>query len=49
MRWTAREALGLEGGGRGFAEEAGWWWRERPRAVERALLPTWPDGREGWG
>lgn len=47
-RWTAKEALGDERGGR-VAREAAEWWRESPRAVERELLPTWPEVRSGQG
>ncbi|KAI9817041.1 MAG: hypothetical protein M1832_004759 [Thelocarpon impressellum] len=42
-RWTAGEALGRWR--RGAPECAKEWWEARPRAVERALLPTWPEGR----
>ena len=46
-RWTATEALGIgRGPYAGMAEE---WWRESPRAVQRELLPTYPEirNREG--
>lgn len=44
-RWTAAEALGK---GKGQISEVGErWWKERPRAVERELLPTFPEIRNG--
>ena len=42
-RWTAAEALG-EGKSR-FAAIADRWWRESPRAIEKDLLPTYPEAR----
>ncbi|KAI9789100.1 MAG: hypothetical protein M1816_006350 [Peltula sp. TS41687] len=47
-RWTAKEALGDRRGGR-FARQAADWWAESPRAVDAALLPTWPEVRNGEG
>ena len=42
-RWTAAECLGL--GKSKFAVEADEWWKERPRAIEKELLPTYPEIR----
>ena len=42
-RWTAGEALG--NGRSHFAEVAERWWRASPRAVQRELLPTYPEVR----
>lgn len=42
-RWTATEALGT-GKGR-YAVIAEDWWRESPRAVDKELLPTFPEVR----
>lgn len=42
-RWTAAEALGS--GSNRFAEMAEKWWRESPRAVDKGLLPTYPEVR----
>ena len=42
-RWTAAEALGW--GRSRFAAEAERWWKESPRAVEKQLLPTYPEVR----
>lgn len=44
-RWTAAEALG-EGKGT-IAELGERFWRESPRAVEKGLLPTYPEVRNG--
>ncbi|KAH0564892.1 hypothetical protein GP486_001708 [Trichoglossum hirsutum] len=44
-RWTAAEALG-RGRGRN-AGEAERWWKESPREVDRDLLPTFPEIRNG--
>lgn len=44
-RWTATEALGK--GRNRFSDEADRWWSESPRAVEKALLPTYPEVRNG--
>ncbi|KAL9008804.1 MAG: hypothetical protein Q9173_006106 [Seirophora scorigena] len=44
-RWTATEALG-----RGKSKVAALgerWWRERPRATEKELIPTFPEIRNG--
>ena len=44
-RWTPLEALGQ---GRGSsAADAERWWKESPRAIERELLPTYPEVRNG--
>ena len=42
-RWTAAEALGS--GSNRCAEMAEKWWRESPRAVDKGLLPTYPEVR----
>ena len=42
-RWTATEALGL--GRSRLAAVAERWWKESPRAVEKELLPTYPEVR----
>ena len=42
-RWTATEALGLGKGQQAVTAEN--WWKERPRAVEKELLPTFPEVR----
>lgn len=44
-RWTATEALGK--GRNRFSAEAERWWKESPRAVEKELLPTYPEVRNG--
>lgn len=44
-RWTASEALAKCKGS--FASEAERWWKESPRAIEKALLPTFPEVRNG--
>ncbi|KAA6411643.1 MAG: cyclin-dependent kinase 10-like [Lasallia pustulata] len=44
-RWTAAEALGK--GRSRFSAEAERWWKESPRAVEKELLPTYPEVRNG--
>lgn len=44
-RWTAAEALGK--GRSKMAEMGGRWWTESPRAVEKELLPTFPEVRNG--
>ena len=44
-RWTAFEALGK---GRGsITADAERWWNESPRAIEKELLPTFPEIRNG--
>ena len=42
-RWTAGEALGI--GKSRFAAAAGNWWKESPRAIDKGLLPTFPEVR----
>lgn len=42
-RWTAAEALGI--GKNRFAAMAEKWWLESPRAVDKELLPTFPEIR----
>lgn len=42
-RWTAADALGL--GKSRYAALAERWWRESPRAIEKELLPTYPELR----
>ena len=42
-RFTAAEALGR--GKSKYAVSADRWWRESPRAIERGLLPTYPEVR----
>lgn len=44
-RWTAAEALGR--GNSRLANLAEAWWKESPRAVNRELLPTFPEVRNG--
>lgn len=44
-RWTAAETLG-KGKGR-VATMGEQWWKESPRAVQRELLPTYPEVRNG--
>lgn len=44
-RWTASAALAKCKGS--FASEAERWWKESPRAIEKALLPTFPEVRNG--
>ena len=44
-RFTATEALGR--GKSKYATSAEQWWRESPRAVEKDLLPTYPEIRNG--
>lgn len=44
-RWTAAEALGL--GKSSYAAMAERWWKESPRAIEKGLLPTFPEVRNG--
>jgi cyclin-dependent kinase 10 len=44
-RWTAMEALGK--GRTRNAGEAERWWKESPREVDRDLLPTFPEIRNG--
>lgn len=44
-RWTAAEALGR--GKTRLANLAEAWWKESPRAVNRELLPTFPEVRNG--
>lgn len=42
-RWTAAEALGI--GKSRFAATAEKWWKESPRAIDKSLLPTFPEVR----
>lgn len=42
-RWTAGEALGI--GKSRFAAMAEKWWKESPRAIDKDLLPTFPEIR----
>ena len=42
-RWTAAEALGI--GKSRFAAMSRKWWQESPRAIEKELLPTFPEVR----
>jgi len=42
-RWTAAEAMGI--GRSRYAAAGEGWWRESPRAVEKELLPTFPEVR----
>jgi len=42
-RWTAAEALGL--GKSSYAAMAERWWKESPRAIDKELLPTFPEVR----
>lgn len=42
-RWTAGEALGT--GKSRFAATAEKWWKESPRAIDKELLPTFPEVR----
>lgn len=44
-RWTAAEALGK--GRSKIAATGEKWWRESPRAVNKELLPTYPEIRNG--
>ena len=44
-RWTPLEALGQCRGSN--AADAERWWRESPRAIEKELLPTYPEVRNG--
>ena len=44
-RWTATEVLGR--GRSKYAATGEDWWKESPRAVERELLPTYPEIRNG--
>jgi cyclin-dependent kinase 10 len=44
-RWTASEALGY--GRSRWAAEAERWWSESPRECKPALLPTYPEVRNG--
>ncbi|MCJ1398730.1 hypothetical protein MMC11_001931 [Xylographa trunciseda] len=44
-RWTALEALGQCRGSN--AADAERWWRESPRAIDKELLPTYPEVRNG--
>lgn len=44
-RYTASEALAKSKGS--FASQAERWWKESPRAIEKALLPTFPEVRNG--
>ena len=42
-RWTAAEALGI--GKSRYAAMSEKWWKESPRAVDKELLPTYPEVR----
>lgn len=42
-RWTAAEALGI--GKTRYAAMSEKWWKESPRAVDKELLPTYPEVR----
>ena len=42
-RWTAAEALGI--GRTRYAAMSEKWWKESPRAVDKELLPTYPEVR----
>ena len=42
-RWTAGEALGI--GKSRSAARAEKWWKESPRAIDKDLLPTFPEVR----
>ena len=42
-RWTAAEALGI--GKTRYAAMSETWWKESPRAVDKELLPTYPEVR----
>ena len=42
-RWTAAEALGI--GKSRFTATAEQWWKESPRAIDKELLPTFPEVR----
>ncbi|MCJ1287089.1 hypothetical protein MMC26_006437 [Xylographa opegraphella] len=44
-RWTPLEALGQCRGSN--AVDAERWWKESPRAIEKELLPTYPEIRNG--
>ncbi|KAL8801009.1 MAG: hypothetical protein Q9182_004753 [Xanthomendoza sp. 2 TL-2023] len=44
-RWSAAEALGKGKGQMPVQGER--WWKESPRAVEKELLPTYPEIRNG--
>ena len=44
-RWTPNEALAKSTGS--IAKEAERWWSESPRAIEKELLPTFPEVRNG--
>ena len=44
-RWSASEALAKTRSR--FSAEAEQWWTESPRAVEKSLLPTFPEIRNG--
>lgn len=44
-RWTAAEALGR--GKSRFAVLGERWWEESPRAIQKELLPTYPEVRNG--
>ena len=44
-RWTPLEALGHCRGSN--AADAERWWKESPRAIEKELLPTYPEVRNG--
>ncbi len=44
-RWTAAEALGRSKSR--YATMAEKWWNERPRAINKELLPTYPEVRNG--
>ena len=44
-RWTASDALARTRST--FGSEADGWWKESPRAVDKSLLPTFPEVRNG--
>ena len=44
-RFTATEALGRSSSK--YAATAERWWKESPRAIEKELLPTYPEVRNG--
>lgn len=44
-RWTAAEALGI--GKSRYAANAELWWKESPRAINKELMPTFPEVRNG--
>ena len=46
-RWDATEALGIGKGHHAAIAER--WWKEKPRAVDKELLPTFPEVRNAEG